>query len=427
MICAVGLTKELLPHAPRLAAQGEARPWRAPLPAVTATAQATLLTGRPPSEHGVVANGWLYRDTREVRFWQQSDALIQCKPRIHDGVDTAKLFWWFNQGARVARFATPKPHYGSDGSKVFDIIDRTGCRLQPRLGAFPFASFWGPGAGLPASQWIADAAALVLREARPDLTLVYLPHLDYDFQRFGPGDPARVAELDRCAGVVIDAAEAVDAQVVVVSEYGLVPVARPVAINRALRRAGWLDVRDGPFGEMLDTFDSRAFAVADHQIAHVYVERVDRRDVRRELEALPGVAAVVEPCDVGLAHPRSGEWIALAEPDAWFHYAYWLDDARAPDFARTVDIHRKPGFDPCELFMTSRARAGLRLLQKRVGLRYRMDVVPLAPERVRGSHGLATPPETGALVVGPAPPDDMLDFHDYLRGLLARRPGRTGG
>jgi hypothetical protein len=200
-------------------------------------------------------------------------------------------------------------------------------------------------------------------------------------------------------------------------------VSPAVGINRALRRAGWLDVRDGPFGEMLDTFDSRAFAVADHQIAHVYVQGVDRRDVRRELEALPGVAAVVDPADVGLAHPRSGEWVALACPDAWFHYAYWEDDARAPDFARTVDIHRKPGFDPCELFMTSRVRAGMRLLQKRLGLRYRMDVVPLAPARVRGSHGLATEPAQGPLVVGPAPPDDMLDFHDWLRGLLARPAG----
>lgn len=414
----VGLTAELAAGAPRISEAGRARPWRSPLPAVTCTCQATMLTGLPPSRHGIVANGWLFRETGEVRFWQQSNALVQGE-LLYSGVRTAKLFWWFNQGAPVEWYATPKPHYGSDGSKVFGIIDRTGCGLEERLGSFPFASFWGPKAGLPATDWIARAAALVLRRNRPDLTLVYLPHLDYDYQRFGPGDPARLAEADACAGTVMEAAREIGARIVVVSEYGLVPVMRPVMINQDLRKAGWLAVRDGPFGEMLDPFESKAFAVTDHQVAHLYVRGLPLKEVRTLVEGLDGVDRVCEPVELELDHPRSGELVALAKPDAWFAYPYWMDDARAPDFARTVDIHRKPGYDPCELFMTSPVRAALRLLQKKLGFRCRFDVVPLDPSRVRGSHGLRPPPEKGPVIVGEDPPDDMRGFKEYVRRLLA--------
>jgi hypothetical protein len=177
---------------------------------------------------------------------------------------------------------------------------------------------------------------------------------------------------------VIDAAQSIGARCVVVSEYGLVPVNRAVEINRVLRRMGWLVVRDGPFGEMLMPGLSSAFAVADHQLAHVYVKDPAIRDeVARRLRAEPGIADVVPPGDLQLDHPRSGDWIALAEPDAWFAYYYWLDDTRAPDFARSVDIHRKPGYDPCELFMTSKLRAIARIAQKKAGFRYRVDVIPL--------------------------------------------------
>jgi predicted AlkP superfamily pyrophosphatase or phosphodiesterase len=419
VINVVGLTPRLAPHAPRISSLGRPVPWKSPLPAVTCTSQATLLTGLPPSRHGIVGNGWLYRDTQEVRFWQQSFSLVQGEP-FYAGVRAAKLFWWFNQGAPVEAYATPKPHYGSDGSKQFGILDRTGCALESKLGPFPFPAFWGPKAGLPATDWIARAAALTLRERKPDVTLVYLPHLDYDYQRVGPGDPARVREVDAAAGLVLDAAAEIGAQPVVVSEYGLVPVSRPVYLNRALRKAGWLAVREGPYGEMLDPFESRAFAVADHQLAHVYVRGVPAAEVRAALEALEGVDRVADPRDLELDHPRSGELVALAKPDAWFAYPYWLDDARAPDFARTVDIHRKPGYDPCELFMTSAPRAAFRLLQKKLGFRYRMDVIPLDASLVKGSHGLRPPPEDGPLVIGPGePPSDMTGFKTYVRRLLA--------
>jgi predicted AlkP superfamily pyrophosphatase or phosphodiesterase len=417
LLNAVGLTPRLLEHAPRLASLARAgwmRRLREVLPAVTCTAQATLLTGQPPERHGIVGNGWLFRDTGEVRFWQQSNRLLGAEPLYHTArlraaaggrtFRCAKLFWWFNQGADVAISVTPKPNYGADGNKVFGILGTPAGlaeRLERRLGPFPFPSFWGPLAGGPATTWIAQCAAEVLRDEQPDLTLVYLPHLDYDPQRFGPEGcdlPRLVRELDEACAPLLDAAHSLDARVWAVSEYGHVQVHRAIEPNRALRRAGLLAVRPGPFGENLDTFESRAFAVCDHQLAHVYVKEPDDWDrVRDVMAGLPGVARVLAGearAELQLNHPRAGELVALSEPDAWFAYPFWLDDRQAPDYARTVDIHRKPGYDPCELFFDPRlrwprARAALRILQKKLGFRMLLDVVPLDSGLVRGSHGLA--------------------------------------
>jgi predicted AlkP superfamily pyrophosphatase or phosphodiesterase len=422
IINVVGLTPNLLQHAPRMSELAErdgwgARAWRSPLPAVTATSQATMLTGLPPSEHGIVGNGWYYRDTQEIRFWQQANSLIQGRP-FYDDFETAKMFWWFNQSSSAKWSATPKPHYGCDGSKVFDILDHTGCDLTQRLGPFPFFSFWGPKAGLPSSRWIADATAIVLKENQPQLTLAYLPHLDYDFQRLPTQAPTRVAEVDQCAATIIDAAESIGARVIVVSEYGLSPVSRPVHLNRILRAANLLHIRRGPFGEMLIPGESTAFAVADHQLAHIYVRDQSRiEEVRKMLQAVEGVARVVTPDELELDHPRSGELIALAEPDSWFTYYYWIDNSVAPDFARTVDIHRKPGYDPCELFITSPFRAIRKVIRKKLGFRYSMDVIPLDAGLVRGSHGLRPEsPNDGPLIIGSgALPDDMRELGEYVR------------
>lgn len=419
LINVVGLTPALLPYAPQISAVGNAVPWHSPLPAVTCTSQATMLTGLSPREHGIVGNGWFFRDTQEIRFWQQANSLI-AGDKLYDRYETAKMFWWYNQSSGVKYSATPKPHYGCDGSKVFDILDFTGCDLTKRLGPFPFFSFWGPNAGLPSSAWIAEATAVVMREKQPQLTLAYLPHLDYDFQRLPNHEPARVSEVDRCAGKIIAAANEIDAQVVVVSEYGLVPVSRPVHINRILREANLMTVRRGPFGDVMIPGECAAFAVADHQLAHVYVrDHQQIETVRKLLESTPGIASVVDPGDIELDHPRSGELIALAESDAWFTYYYWLDDAFAPDFAATVDIHRKPGYDPCELFMTSKPRAMMRVLQKKLGFRYKMDVIPLDATLVQGSHGLRPAAAAGPLVIGPdEPPNDMRGLKSYIARLL---------
>jgi predicted AlkP superfamily pyrophosphatase or phosphodiesterase len=423
---AVGLTPRLLPLAPRLselAAGGSVRSFRDVLPAVTCTAQATMLTGQPASVHGIVGNGWLWRETGEVRFWQQSNRLIQAEPVYATArrlakekgrpFRCAKLFWWFNQGAAVDISVTPKPYYGADGNKAFGIsgtpLGLTE-RLEKLLGPFPFHTFWGPKAGLPCTQWIAQCAAHVLKDDRPDLTLVYLPHLDYDPQRFGPQGcalPRLVAETDAACTPLLEAAHAVGARVWVVSEYGHVQVSRPVLPNRALRKAGLLTVRRGPFGEQLETFESRAFAVCDHQVAHLYVNYPEDRDrARAVLADLPGVARVLagdERAELNLVHERSGDLIALSSPDAWFAYPFWEDDRFAPDYARTVDIHRKPGYDPCELFLDPNlrwpaGRVAWRLLQKKLGFRTLFDVIPLDASLVRGSHGLpASDPLDGPL------------------------------
>jgi predicted AlkP superfamily pyrophosphatase or phosphodiesterase len=420
IINVVGLTPKLLAHAPRLQSLGNAAAWQSPLPAVTCTSQATMLTGLAPREHGIVGNGWYFRDTQEVRFWQQANSLVRGK-KFYEDFETAKMFWWYNQSAPVRYSATPKPHYGCDGSKAFDILDHTECDLTKKLGPFPFFSFWGPNAGLPSSQWIANATAIVMREKQPQLTLAYLPHLDYDFQRLPDHDPTRVAEVDACAGKIIDAASDIGATVIAVSEYGLVPVNQPVHINRVLREAGLLSVRDGPFGEMLIPGECDAFAVADHQLAHVYVSNPSRIDeVRSLLDSTEGIEHVLPPGELELDHPRSGELIALSKPDAWFTYYYWLNNTMAPDFARTVDIHRKPGYDPCELFATSKARAIARVAQKKLGFRYRMDVIPLDASLVRGSHGIHPAKERdGPLVVGPGKlPSEMQGLASYAQSLL---------
>jgi predicted AlkP superfamily pyrophosphatase or phosphodiesterase len=404
-----------------------------------------MLTGQTAARHGVVANGWLWRDTGEVRFWQQSNRLLQAEPLYRTAraraarrgrtFRCAKLFWWFNQGAAVDVSVTPKPYYGADGNKVFGISgtpEGLTERLERELGPFPFPAFWGPRAGLPCTHWIARCAAAVLRGERPDLALVYLPHLDYDPQRHGPAGcdmPRLAGELDAACAVLLDAARAVGARVWVVSEYGHVQVSRPVLPNRALRQAGLLAVRPGPFGETLDTFGSRAFAVCDHQVAHVYVaEAADRPRAREVLAGLKGVARILEGegrGDLALRHERAGELIALAEPDAWFAYPFWLDDRRAPDYARTVDIHRKPGYDPCELFFDPGlwwpvGRSLWRLAQKKLGFRVLFDVVPLDPTLVKGSHGLpAADPADRPLLLGegPAPAEaepPMPAVHDLV-------------
>lgn len=450
VIDVVGLTLGALgPETPtlcRLRDRGCAVPLQGIVPAVTCSAQATLLTGTSPSDHGVVGNGWLYRDTREVRFWQQSRSLIEADPVYESArrralarnrpFQSAKLFWWFNQGAVVDLSVTPKPHYGADGSKRFGISgtpDGLTEHLEKTLGPFPFPAFWGPMAGLGSSDWIARATARVLRDHRPHLTLSYLPHLDYDLQRFGPGDPrAKTAlrEVDECLRLILEAADEMDVAVVAVSEYGIVPVHRPIALNRMLREKGWLVVRDGPFGEVLETFQSRAFAVADHQIAHVYVSDPSVLPrVKEALEGTDGVARVLGKdrlSEVGLDHPRSGELVAFSEPDAWFSYPYWLDSDRAPDFARTVDIHRKPGYDPCELFFDPRLRSPKmrvigKLLRKKLGFRTLMDLVPLDPGLIRGSHGLLnTGEDRPVLVTNRSEPfsGDSFPMTGFRQGLL---------
>ncbi|HYU17681.1 MAG TPA: nucleotide pyrophosphatase/phosphodiesterase family protein [Chloroflexota bacterium] len=432
----VGLTPGLLGDAtPRLRAfaeRGRVASITPVLPAVTCTAQATYLTGAHPEAHGIVGNGWYFRDECEVRFWRQSNKLVQ-QPKIWERARSlepsftcANLFWWFNMYSSADYSVTPRPMYPADGRKLPDVYTqpaelRPG--LQAALGQFPLFNFWGPATSIRASRWIADAALWVDRQHDPTLTLIYLPHLDYCLQRLGPGHPEVAADLrqiDAVCGDLIDHYQARDCQIIVLSEYGIGPVSRAVHLNRRLRESGLLAVRDELGRELLDPGASAAFAVADHQVAHVYVNDPDRlSQARAVLEDTAGVALVL---DAGarrahhLDHPRCGELVAVAEPDAWFTYYYWLDDNRAPDFARTVDIHRKPGYDPVELFVDPSLRfpklkVGSTLLQQRLGFRTLLDVVPLDASLVRGSHG-RVPDEAAEMPIFVTQSTDLLDESD---------------
>ncbi len=422
-----GLTPRLLEYAPRLKALGPAAPLQPPLPAVTSTCQATMLTGQAPSDHGIVANGWYFRDLNEVWFWRQSHRLIS-GPRVWNGHEheTAVLFWWFNMANSVGVSVTPRPAYFADGRKAPDIYtDPPPLRneLQERHGTFPLFKFWGPLAGIESTRWIASAAIDVLHKRDPRLCLVYLPHLDYDLQRFGPDDPriaAEVAAVDEQAGRILDAAG--DRKVIVVSEYGITKVDGAVYLNRALRKAGLLEVIDNPVGELLDPHRSRAFAVCDHQLAHVYTTEPEA--TRRVIEALDGVDVILDKQEAGLDHPRSGDLVVLARKDKWFAYPYWLDDRKAPDFARTVDIHRKPGYDPVELFKNAGPlRIAWLMLKRKLGFRQLLDVVPLDTSLVKGSHGrLPDDPRDGPVLIGDGDrPRPMAEVHDAITRALGSR------
>ncbi len=409
----VGLTPELIgEHTPRIRAFAEAgrvRTLEEVVPAVTSSAHATYLTGTLPNEHGIVGNGWYFRDECDVRFWHRSDRLIQ-RPRIWDvarafdpGFTVANLHWRYATYSSADYTVIERPMYLSDGRKLPDIYawphDLRG-ELVGELGEFPLFNFWGPNSNIRGSRYIADAAKLIESRYSPTLTLVYLPHLDYGLQRHGP-DLGKVAsdlrEIDAVTGDLIDFFEGRGAQVTLVSEYGIDYVSRPIHLNRVLRESGYLSIREELGLELLNYGMSEAFAVADHQIAHVYVNNPDRLGaVRSLLEATPGVGEVLDRQGqrrYGLEHPRSGDLVVLAEPDAWFTYYYWLDDHKAPDFARTVEIHKKPGYDPVELFMNPelsfpKLKAAGILAKKKLGFRYLMDVIGLDATLVKGSHGL---------------------------------------
>ncbi|MGA9749999.1 MAG: nucleotide pyrophosphatase/phosphodiesterase family protein [Nocardioides sp.] len=405
----VGMTPALLAHMPRarrVADAGFAAELGSVLPAVTCSVQSTFLTGTLPRDHGIVGNGWYFRDLGEVLLWRQHNALVQGDKlwdvvrRTRPDYKVANVCWWYAMGADVDSTVTPRPVYHADGRKSPDCWTwppELHARLTDDLGPFPLFTYWGPTASIKSSEWIVAAARSVLPEH--DLTLVYVPHLDYDLQRFGP-DSAEAHQaahdVDQALAPLLDDAERLGATVVLLSEYGITTARHPVDINRLLRREGLLHVHHNATGELLDPWTSRAFAVADHQIAHVYVkDPADLERVRALVADLPGVDEVLDregQAAYGLDHERAGELVLVAEPDAWFTYYYWLDDGNAPDFARAVEIHKKPGYDPAELFLDPgdrlvKARAAAGLIRKKVGLRYAMSVVPLDPAPVRGSHG----------------------------------------
>ena len=408
----VGLTGNLIgadtPFLARWSAHRNVSRVQPALPAVTTTAQTSYLTGKYPRDHGIVANGWLFRDEMELKLWRQSNHLVQA-PKIWEvarerdpGFTIANICWWYAMNGSVDFTVTPRPQYLADGRKMPDCYTfpmDLRHRLTEELGTFPLFSFWGPRTNIVSSQWIADAARLVHRWHHPTMNLVYLPHLDYNMQRHGVKHPSvrrDLREIDGVAERLINYYEANGVEVIVLSEYGITNVDRPVHINRVLRKAGLISYREERGTELLDVGTCRAVALADHQIAHVYIrDPADIPLVQDVLKDVPGIEHLLDERgkkEWKIDHPRAGELVAVADERSWFTYYYWLDDDRAPDYARTVDIHSKPGFDPVEMFLDPDKplmipRIGLKVAGKKLGFRTLMNVVPLRAELIGGSHG----------------------------------------
>ena len=436
----VGLSADLIgTHTPKISRfsdrKGGVTRLAVPFPAVTTTVQTSMLTGVSVSEHGIVGNGWYDRTEGEVKFWKQSQRFVEAEAiwqkarRVDSDFTCANVCWWYAMNSDVDVYVTPRPIYRANGRKVPDCQTRPSSlrdELTEAQGAFPLFKFWGPGADIESTRWIVDAAIHVSQNSQPTLQLVYLPHLDYGLQKFGPGHdevPRLLREVDAEVGRLIEALETEGVDVLLVSEYGIVPVTSDVPLNRTLREAGMISIREELGTERLIPTECEALAVADHQIAHVYVRDSNRRDeVAKLLRAVEGVDSIMNREDSELNHSRAGDLIATACADRWFSYDWWLNDEFAPDYARTVDIHNKPGYDPRELFLSSRLRAAGKLAMTKAGIRTTMDVIPLDGTLVKGSHGLSRH-EAGCepvLIGFGGPQEDLLPCERISSILLER-------
>lgn len=378
------------------------------LPAVTCSAQSVYLTGKWPTENGIVGNGWYFQDECEIKFWRQSNKLVQAEKvwevlrKENPEFTVANMFWWYNMYSSADYAVTPRPLYPADGRKLPDCHSQPmelRDRLQAELGQFPLFTFWGPNTTIESSRWIAEAAKKVEEWYNPTLNLIYIPHLDYNLQKFGI-DFSKISkdlrEVDDLAKDLITFFENRGAEVLLLSEYGITTVSKPIHLNRIFREKGWIQVKNESGRETLDAGTSAVFAVADHQVAHVHVNDHSKlAEVKTLLEKTSGVEKVLDAQgkkDYHLDHERSGDLVVIADADSWFTYYFWLDDAKAPDYARCVDIHRKPGYDPVELVLDPAIKIpilkiGSKVLKKKLGFRYLMDVIPLDATLVKGAHG----------------------------------------
>jgi predicted AlkP superfamily pyrophosphatase or phosphodiesterase len=385
-----------MPNLRRLVDGGDRTALVPSFPCVTCPVQVNMTTGKPPSQHGVVANGFYWRDKRQVEMWTAWNDAIQSTQiwdilQHHDSeIRSAVWFPLLAKGAGAEWICTPAPIHNPDGSESLWCYTRPQelyGELRDALGHFPLKHFWGPLANIKSSAWITDSAIHLARRERPNFFYIYLPHLDYAAQKTGPDSPEAaqaLADLDNVLGRLIagfgEAYGGLSTRKdeplwLVASEYAIGPVDHVVYPNRVLREAGLLAVRDTEEGELLDFAASQAWAMVDHQFSHVYVnggasEIARVKGLFAGREGIDEVLAGDELARYELNHERSGEVVLISTPNSWQAYYWWLDDARAPKFARTVDIHRKPGYDPVELHFDPATKS-----------------IPLDATRVKGSHG----------------------------------------
>ena len=385
-----------MPRLSSLACDGTAESLIPSFPCVTWPVQASLATGVGPEEHGVVANGFFHRDTGEVEMWTAWNDCVQAPhiwDRLHDHDASLTSAAWFPllaKGCAADYVCIPAPKHNPDGTESL------WCHTKPEglyeellesLGHFPLMHFWGPLANIKSTDWIVDSAVQMAKQHHPRFSFIYLQHLDYAAQKFGPDSEQAIAalgELDTAIGRLIDGyAEAGvdDILWLAASEYVITEVTDVAYPNRMLREAGFLSLREEEGAEHLQPGDSKAWAMVDHQFAHVFVK--DSEDVEqvakvfRSHDLVDRVLVGDDRGTVGLNHPRAGEVVIIAKPRAWFAYYWWTDDAKAPPFARTVDIHRKPGYDPVEMFIDMPSKQ-----------------TPLDATLVKGSHGYPADDDT---------------------------------
>jgi predicted AlkP superfamily pyrophosphatase or phosphodiesterase len=388
-----------MPHLHELTRIGDQATLRPSFPCLTCPVQANMTTGKLPDQHGVVANGFYWRDKQKVEMWTAWNDCILA-PQIWDILgqhdDRLKTAVWFplhSKGANADLICTPAPVHNPDGSESLWCYTRPTelyGQLRDALGHFPLQHFWGPLANIKSTTWIVDSAIIAARDHRPDFFYIYLPHLDYAAQKYGPNSSEAqrsLTELDDQIGKLANSfAEIYETtrpphhqarlHWLIASEYAIVPVDHVLYPNRILRESGFLKVREEPDGEQLDLATSRAWALVDHQFSHIFVQPGDTA-ARKQVEDLfahhtcvAEVLAGDQRSRYNLNHERSGDVIVISTPNSWQAYYWWLDDSKAPAFARTVDIHRKPGYDPVELFFDPATRG-----------------IPLNASLVRGSHG----------------------------------------
>ncbi len=387
-----------MPNLNRLADRGSVAPLTASFPCVTCPVQANLTTGVGSDVHGVIANGFFYRDKGEFELWTAWNECIEA-PQIwdmlHDADPSITSAVWFpmhSKGAGADYICTFAPIHNPDGSESLWCYTKPELlygELRDEFGHFPLMNFWGPLTNIKSSDWIIDSAIKAARDFKPQFFYLYITHLDYAAQKTGPNSPEAlqaVIDLDVSLGRLIDEFETTDMDEIhwlFASEYVISEVNSVAYPNRILRDAGLLHLVEEEGLENLVPGESAAWALADHQLAHLFVKNSeDIETVANLFRNHPLVEEVLTGTDRGkykLGHPRSGEVVLISKPDAWFAYYWWMDDEKAPKFARTVDIHRKPGYDPVEMFIEMPAKA-----------------TPLDATLVKGSHGY--PGSTGILV-----------------------------
>jgi len=383
------LNSNVIPNIARLANEGVSFKVEPVFPAVTCTVQASLLSGQYPNQHGIISNGLYDKANYTVSFWEQSSSLVQAeriwdiaKRQNNSSIKTAVLFGQNTMYSKSDIVITPRPLHMEDGMVMWCYSKPIGYyeALKQKYGEFNLATYWGPFASYKSSEWIIKAACDTLENERPNLMFAYMPHVDYSAQRFGKNSNEAREDLKRAdqlvGGVIqktIDLGIKEDTQFIIFSEYGFNDVLHHIPLNRKLRDAGLLSVRTINDKEYIDFEFSKAFAMVDHQIAHVYINNSSAEQIKRVLEKIEGVETVLSGEDMKtlkINHERSGDLIVVANKDTWFSYYWWYENEKAPNFATTVDIHRKPGYDPAELFIDPNTKS-----------------ISLNPNKIRASHG----------------------------------------